>query len=97
MRLVLLSVSHLLTHATVRRRIWNTSTGQCLKTLAEGHDAIWYGLHNFQGNSVLTSLLPANTSNSLQTQNTYSPLHTTALSDYGITKHRDASRRTPDM
>ena len=23
-------------------RIWNTSTGQCLKTLAEGHEAIWY-------------------------------------------------------
>ncbi len=22
-------------------RIWNTSDGQCLKTLAEGHDAIW--------------------------------------------------------
>ena len=23
-------------------RIWNTTTGQCLKTLAEGHDAVWY-------------------------------------------------------
>ncbi|KAI8968115.1 WD40-repeat-containing domain protein [Trametes punicea] len=23
-------------------RIWNTATGQCLKTLAESHDAIWY-------------------------------------------------------
>ena len=23
-------------------RIWNSSTGQCLKTLTEGHDAIWY-------------------------------------------------------
>ena len=23
-------------------RIWNTTTGQCLKTLAESHDAIWY-------------------------------------------------------
>lgn len=22
-------------------RIWNTTDGQCLKTLAEGHDAIW--------------------------------------------------------
>lgn len=23
-------------------RIWNTTSGQCLKTLAEGHDAIWF-------------------------------------------------------
>ena len=23
-------------------RIWNTGDGQCLKTLAEGHNAIWY-------------------------------------------------------
>lgn len=27
---------------TILSRIWNTSDGQCLKTLAEGHDAIWY-------------------------------------------------------
>ena len=27
---------------TVCRRIWNTTTGQCLKTLAEEHDAVWY-------------------------------------------------------
>lgn len=26
-------------------RIWNTTTGQCLKTLAESHDAIWYAPH----------------------------------------------------
>ena len=27
-------------------RIWNTSDGQCLKTLAEGHNAIWYVIHD---------------------------------------------------
>lgn len=27
-------------HDSRSSRIWNTSTGQCLKTLAEGHDAI---------------------------------------------------------
>lgn len=25
-----------------RSRIWTLPSGQCLKTLAEGHDAIWY-------------------------------------------------------
>ena len=29
-------------HAHPRSRIWTLPSGQCLKTLAEGHDAIWY-------------------------------------------------------
>jgi COMPASS component SWD3 len=35
---------HLITiyDSSFHSRIWNTSDGQCLKTLAEGHDAIWY-------------------------------------------------------
>ncbi|KAJ2926269.1 hypothetical protein H1R20_g10831, partial [Candolleomyces eurysporus] len=33
-------------------RIWNSSNGQCLKTLAEGHDAIWYVPDRFGSTSI---------------------------------------------
>ena len=32
-------------HNSFFSRIWNTSDGQCLKTLAEGHNVIWYVAH----------------------------------------------------
>jgi len=81
---------------TVCRRIWNTTTGQCLKTLAEGHNAIWYAPF-----SLLVTLIdpaqpqiPANTSSFLPIQNTFCRLPTTARLGCGTTTLRVASRHT---
>ena len=75
-------------------RIWNTSDGQCLKTLAEGHNAIWYVnihdiyiLHYFIG--YRNSSKKVNTFNFRQTQNIFSLPHTIVLSVFGITKPHD--------
>ena len=74
--------------SSAHSRIWNTSDGQCLKTLAEGHNAIWYVFKyiyslfhsiNWGSNSV-------NTFNFRQTQNIFSLRHTIALSVFGITR-----------
>ena len=65
-------------------RIWNTSTGQCLKTLTEGQDAIWYA-SSASWLFRIAHTHTANTYNSLRTQSTFYPLRTTVLSVYGIT------------
>jgi len=81
---------------TVCRRIWNTTTGQCLKTLAKGHDAVWYA-----PSSLLVTLIdpaqpqvPANTSSFLPIRNTFCPLPTTARSGCGTITLCVASRHT---
>ena len=76
-------------HVHLYSRIWNTSDGQCLKTLAEGHNAIWYvflihiSLFSF---NELGNRIQANTFNFRQIQNIFSLLHTIVLSVFGITR-----------
>lgn len=77
-------------------RIWNTNTGQCLKTLAEGHDAIWYANNNLRL-ATTNSCLPANMYNSPLIQNTSYLLPMIVLSDCGIIRARDVLRRMRDM
>ena len=42
MYIYVLYIKNIFVHVHPYSRIWNTSDGQCLKTLAEGHNAIWY-------------------------------------------------------
>jgi hypothetical protein len=80
-------------------RIWNTSDGQCLKTLAEGHDAIWC-VPNFTI-SILSlpifAVPQANRCNSHPTQSTSSLRPTTMLSVCGIIRPLDVWKRTSAM
>ena len=64
-------------------RIWNTSDGQCLKTLAEGHNAIWYvNTHDmYIFHYFIWVIAKVNMFNFRQTQNIFSLRHTIALSD----------------
>ena len=84
-------------------RIWNTTTGQCLKTLAESHDAIWYASppfhsdakpHTSRPSRTLRTPFAASTFSSRRTPSTSSPPRMTARSGFGTTKRRAASRRT---
>ena len=72
-------------------RIWNTSDGQCLKTLAEGHNAIWYvNTHDmYIFNYFIWVIAKVNMFNFRQTQNIFSLPHTIVLSVFGITKPHD--------
>lgn len=88
--LSLVPLSHI--HHHFHSRIWNTSDGQCLKTLAEGHDAIWCVqliIFYVEFSKKLHACL-ANMSSSLRTQNIFCRQLTTALFDSGITKARGA-------
>lgn len=71
--------------ASLTSRIWNTSDGQCLKTLAEGHDAVWYVSASLVAMISLTCCL-ANTCNSPQTLNISSRLPTIMRYGSGITR-----------
>ena len=72
-------------------RIWNTSDGQCLKTLAEGHNAIWYvNTHDmYIFHYFIWVIAKVNMFNFRQTQNIFSLLHTIVLSVFGITRPHD--------
>lgn len=92
----LYDLSQLRAYFDLIRRIWSTTTGDCIRTLVEGQQAIWsvavsFGLRMFQ--LVIDTNYQANTPNSPQTQNTYSPPHTIAGSGCGTTRPHAASRR----
>ena len=81
---------------TVCRRIWHTTTGQCLKTLAEGHDAVWYAPF-FLLVTLIDPAQPqmaASMSSFLPIQNIFCRLPTTARSGCGTTTLHVASRHT---
>lgn len=67
------------------RRIWNTSDGQCLKTLAESQDAIWSVRSRRGFPSFLTPPL-ANTCSFRPIRSIFSLLRTTVQYDSGITR-----------
>jgi hypothetical protein len=74
-------------------RIWNTSDGQCLKTLAEGHNAIWYvftisiyHFSNYFDSMGSKKKKKVNMFNFRQTRNIFSQPHTIVLSVFGIIK-----------
>ena len=76
-------------------RIWSLPSGQCLKTLAEGHNAIWYKRGPLVSPLAPTTHAPtlANTCSSPQIRNISSPLLMTAPSACGISRRRAVSRR----
>jgi hypothetical protein len=76
-------------------RIWSLPSGQCLKTLAEGHDAIWYeALRSFHHSRLTLFGHLVNTCSSPRIRNTSSPPPTTAPSACGTSRLRAVSRRT---
>lgn len=64
-------------------RIWNTSDGQCLKTLAEGHNAIWY-VHDLAFSLSTFMVRQANKCNFHLIPNTSSPQLMTTRFVFGI-------------
>jgi hypothetical protein len=78
------------------RRIWDADSGQCLKTLVDDDNPIWYA---FVVSSALHRLLTSGvhvvpTSSFPPTPNLSSPSHRTLLSDFGTPKPRNASKHT---
>jgi hypothetical protein len=90
--------SPLTSYTCPHSRIWSLPSGQCLKTLAEGHNAIWYeGVSLVPPFAHTTHALPsnlANTYSSPQIRNTYSLLPTTAPYVCGTSRRRAVSRHT---
>ena len=90
------------TLADLRRRIWSTTTGDCIRTLAEGEDAIWYAINTkFRSYSSLIAAFfvafVVNMPSSPLIRSTSFPPPMTVKSVYGTTRLLAALKRMQDM
>ena len=80
------------------RRLWDADSGQCLKTLVDDDNPIWYAgtLSSVLYSALMHGILTVRMSSFLPIPNSSSQRLKTPPSDFGISRRQNALKRTKD-